>query len=165
MQGRQADHTSVLVDSLLADQPVSETDDEQAKRIRRFAVDGALHYAKRLSKEFNVIAVAVSGETTPLPSSPPPPSLSLPPPPPPPRLLYSYPLTFIRKGLIAPSPWSLKPGMGIDRLLPWNITFEHGTFDPNVQRLRFDELMAFARDLHEFMRDHANLQRAKSRFS
>jgi hypothetical protein len=28
-----------------------------------FAVDGALHYAKFLSNEFNVVAIAVSGET------------------------------------------------------------------------------------------------------
>ena len=29
-----------------------------------FAVDGALHYAKALSKDFSVIAIAVSGEKT-----------------------------------------------------------------------------------------------------
>src|SRR5690554_1284379 len=32
-------------------------------KIVDFAVDGALHYAKAISKSFNVIAVAVSGQT------------------------------------------------------------------------------------------------------
>jgi type I restriction enzyme M protein len=30
-------------------------------------------------------------------------------------------------------------------------------FDPSVQRMRFDELMAFSHELHIFMRDHAKL--------
>ena len=57
------DHTSAQVVRLLAGQVIEEDDDAKAKRVQRFAVDGALHYAKSLSREFNVIAVAVSGET------------------------------------------------------------------------------------------------------
>ncbi|MFA6933423.1 MAG: hypothetical protein WCQ30_07330, partial [Bacteroidales bacterium] len=33
------------------------------KNIKDYAVDGVLHYAKALSKGFNVLAIAVSGET------------------------------------------------------------------------------------------------------
>ena len=32
-------------------------------KIKEYAVDGVLHYAKALSKGFNVVAIAVSGET------------------------------------------------------------------------------------------------------
>lgn len=36
---------------------------ENLDNARNFAVDGALHYAKALKDEFNVVAIAVSGET------------------------------------------------------------------------------------------------------
>jgi type I restriction enzyme M protein len=42
-------------------------------------------------------------------------------------------------------------------LISWADYIENATFDPSVQKLRFDELMAFASELHEFMRDHAKL--------
>jgi type I restriction enzyme M protein len=35
---------------------------ESRDQIKDFAVDGVLHYAAHLAKEFNVIAVAVSGQ-------------------------------------------------------------------------------------------------------
>jgi hypothetical protein len=44
-----------------------------------------------------------------------------------------------------------------NQVIPWRDYIENATFDPSVQRLRFDELMAFASELHEFMRDHAKL--------
>jgi 16S rRNA G966 N2-methylase RsmD len=130
------DHLSKAVKSLLASQALSETEEEQAKRIQRYAVDGALHYAKKLSKEYNVIAVAISGETK---------SEAV-------VSTYLHP-----KGADRPKVLVTKSRKDIDRLIPWADYIEHGTFDPSVQRLRFDELMTFARDLHEFMRDHAKL--------
>lgn len=50
-----------------------------------------------------------------------------------------------------------KGGAVIDGFIPWTDYIENATFDPSVQKLRFDELMAFASDLHEFMREHAKL--------
>jgi type I restriction-modification system DNA methylase subunit len=50
-----------------------------------------------------------------------------------------------------------KEGAAILSIISWNDYIEHGTFDPLVQRLRHNELMAFSRDLHDFMRDHAKL--------
>jgi type I restriction enzyme M protein len=101
-----------------------------------YAVDGALHYAASLAREFNVIAVAVSGQTKS-------------------QLKIS---TFLHpKGSVAPKELKTKAGAEIAELLSWADYIEHGTFDPTVQKLRLDELMAFSRELHDFMRDHAKL--------
>ncbi|SDB81836.1 HsdM family class I SAM-dependent methyltransferase [Shouchella lonarensis] len=102
----------------------------------KYAVDGTLHYAEKLSKEYNVIAVAVSGQTDA--------SLKV--------------STFIHtKGGDSPKELITKANRPIKQIIPWNDYIEHGTFDPDVQRMRFNELMAFSRTLHEFMRDHAKL--------
>lgn len=130
------DHASKSSGAYLSGKPIVETSEEQAKRIQRFAVDGTLHYAQELSKEFNVIAVAISGETKKA------------------AIVSAY---LHPKGAEWPNPLKTKTGQEIDALIPWKDYIEHGTFDPSVQRLRFNELMSFSRDLHEFMRDHAKL--------
>lgn len=50
-----------------------------------------------------------------------------------------------------------KDGCHINEIIPWHDYIEHATFDPSIQRLRLEELMAFSRILHDFMRDHAKL--------
>ena len=101
-----------------------------------FAVDGVLHYAKHLTKEFNVIAIAASGQTST-------------------QLKIS---TFLHpKGAEQAKELHTKSGKAITQLISWSDYIEHGTYDPAVQALRFDELMAFSRELHDFMRDYAKL--------
>jgi type I restriction enzyme M protein len=46
------DHASTVIPDILAGRPVAEDDDTRSRRLQRFAVDGALHYAKSLSREF-----------------------------------------------------------------------------------------------------------------
>ncbi|WP_215405236.1 N-6 DNA methylase [Janthinobacterium sp. JC611] len=130
------DHASSRIDELIEGIDLSETDVDAVKRIQRFAADGALHYARHLSKEFNVIAVAVSGETK---SS---------------MKVSTYLHT---KGAPRPSPLVTKDGKSINNIIGWSDYVEHATFDPKVQKLRFGELMSFAGELHAFMRDHAKL--------
>lgn len=101
-----------------------------------YAVDGALHYAKALAKEYNVIAIGVSGQT----------KSSL--------KISTYLHT---KGASQSKELRNKSGEAISGLIPWADYIEHATFDPAVQRLRLDELMSFSRELHDFMRDHAKL--------
>lgn len=101
-----------------------------------YAVDGALHYAKSLSKEFNVIAIGISGETRG--------SLKI--------STYLHP-----KGADVAQELLTKTQARIDKIISWPDYIEHATFDPKVQRLRHEELMAFSRQLHDFMRDHAKL--------
>ncbi|MDO8787689.1 MAG: N-6 DNA methylase [Sulfuritalea sp.] len=130
------DHASKAIDDWIEGKVVTETAENQFKRIAKFAVDGALHYAQRLSKEFNVIAVAISGEAKKG------------------ALISTYLHT---KGADRPKILRAKDGGVLDSIIPWADYIEHATFDPTVQRLRFDELMDFSRELHEFMRDYAKL--------
>lgn len=48
-------------------------------------------------------------------------------------------------------------GVAIADTVPWTDLIKHASFDRKIQRLRHDELMAFSRELHDFMRDHAKL--------
>jgi hypothetical protein len=101
-----------------------------------FAVDGALHYAKALSKSYNVIAIAVSGQTNA--------SLKI--------SNFIFP-----KGSLVPKDLVNKSGTNIQSIISIEDYIEHGTFDPDVAKKRHDDLMEFSRELHNFMRDHAKL--------
>ncbi len=130
------DHISPTCVDLLAGEVPEETDEQKSKRVQRYAVDGVLHYAKRLAKEYNVIAVGVSGEEK---------SGSV-------VSTYLHP-----KSSLNPKPLQTTSGGNIDSILSWGDYIRYATYDPAVQKLRFSELMAFSRDLHVFMRDHAKL--------
>lgn len=131
------DHISTELENLfLKNIPLKETSEQTPKRTQRFAVDGVLHYAQKLCKEYNVIAVAVSGETKS-------------------GLIISCFL--VAKGSGMPKLLCTKEGRSLTDLIPWSDYIEYATFDPTVQRMRYDELMAFSRELHDFMRDHAKL--------
>jgi hypothetical protein len=101
-----------------------------------YAVDGVLHYAKKLSKSFNVIAVAVSGQSK-----------------------SSLKISNFIWPKEAPEPKGLtnKFNHPISTIISLDDYIEHGTFDPDVARKRHDDLMAFSRELHNFMRDNAKL--------
>lgn len=101
-----------------------------------FAVDGALHYAAHLSKSYNVIAIAVSGQR---------------------RSQLRVSVFIHPKNAAVSKPLRTKSGKKVDAFLPIDDLIEHGTFDPQVSKQRHDDLMAFSRELHEFMRDHAKL--------
>jgi type I restriction enzyme M protein len=129
------DHISSALRETIINDSFSEFE-QSTKNSQRYAVDGVLHYAQKLSREFNVIGVAVSGET----------------------LSSMEVSTFIyTKGSISPKLLKTREGQNIETIIPWKDYIEHGTFDPNVQQIRFKELMTFSRDLHDFMRDHAKL--------
>ena len=101
-----------------------------------FAVDGALHYARRLRKSYNVIAIGASGET---------------------RSQFRLATYLHPKQEENAAMLETRAGVPLEEIVPWNDLIEHATFDPTIQRLRHDELMAFSRELHDFMRDHAKL--------
>ena len=131
------DHrSSSVIDLISGTKPFTEDSVEKFKRTKRYAVDGVLHYAYFLSREFNVISMAVSGESLK--------SVII--------STYLWP-----KGGQKPKELRAKDGAALTNFIPWNDYVEHATFDPTVQKLRFDELMSFAGNLHEFMRDHAKL--------
>ncbi|AHV97076.1 HsdM family class I SAM-dependent methyltransferase [Paenibacillus sabinae] len=101
-----------------------------------FAVDGVLHYAKFLSKSFSVISVAVSGQTKS--------GLKV--------STYLHP-----KGSSDSKVLTNEHGQEINSIIPYDDFLRHGSFDPEVAKQRHDDLMAFSRELHDFMRDHAKL--------
>lgn len=130
------DHCSNAFTELLAGTPVNETSVERAKRVQRFAVDGAVHYAQNLAREFNVIAIAASGET---------------------KSSLKISTYLFSKGQAAPRPLKTPAGKNVDEIIPWADFISHAEFDPAIQKSRFDDLMAFSRELHDFMRDYAKL--------
>ena len=101
-----------------------------------YAVDGALHYAKHLSKSFNVIAIGASGATQG--------QFRL--------STYLFPKNGSTFALL-----NTKGHQELEHIVPWADLIEHAEFDPTLQKLRRDDLMAFSRQLHDFMRDHAKL--------
>ncbi|MBN2396395.1 MAG: N-6 DNA methylase [Candidatus Atribacteria bacterium] len=102
----------------------------------QYAVDGVLHYGKNLCKEFNIIAIAVSGES----------SSEI--------RISSFVFT---KGDIKYRELINQNNQPIRTLLSWDEFISNATYNPTIQRIRYDELMACARELHDFMRDYAKL--------
>jgi len=132
-----SDHESSKVIDILAGKSFEETDDEYAKRVQRYAADGVLHYAKLLSRSYNVIAVAISGEK---------------------QKSASISVYIHSKNAKKAEPLVSKGnGNSIHEILPWKDYLDHAVFNPAVRQARLDDLMAFARELHVFMRDYAKL--------
>jgi type I restriction enzyme M protein len=126
------DHTSGASSVGLFETFSPDLDPDYTKKVVRYAVDGALHYARHLSKTFNVIAVAISGETA----------------------TEAKISTFLHTRDAPQAKWlHTKGGEVIDAFIPWDDYIEHATFDPAVQAVRLNDLMAFSRELHDFMRD------------
>jgi len=114
------DHISSSCQELLRGETIKENENEYAKRTQRYAVDGILHYAQFISKEYNVIAIAVTGENKKE------------------AIISTYLHT---KGTPKPKELQTKENKAIEDIIPWRDYIEYRTFDPSVQRMRFNELM------------------------
>ena len=105
-------------------------------KARDYAVDGVLHYARYLTPSYTVISIAVSG--TPQTNE------------------WSFFVTpkgtTEERDLVSPS------GASITQLIGLNDLFAAAAFDPQVQRQREYDLIQFAMEMHEFMRDEAELE-------
>lgn len=103
---------------------------------RDYAVDGVLHYARHLTPSFTVISIAVSG--TPRANE------------------WSFFVTpkgsSEERDLISPT------GARITELIGLSDLFAAASFDPRVQHQRERDLIAFSMEMHEFMRDEAELE-------
>ena len=101
-----------------------------------FALDGALHYSKYLSAEFNVIAIAVSGQNKS-------------------ELKTS---TYLQvKGDPIPKPLLNEFNSEIASIIPWSDFMQHVEILGDVKKVRESDLVQFSRNIHDFMRDHAKL--------
>lgn len=132
------DRDFILVIECKPDEKRHESKDKN--KFKDFAVDGALLYAAHLSKEFNVIAVGVSGQSEN--------SLKI--------------STFLHpKGAASASILSDENNHPIENILSWKRYTDRATFDPALAKSRHSDLMKFSRELHNYMRDYAKITEAQ----
>jgi len=101
-----------------------------------YAVDGVLHYARHLSLNYTVISVAVSG--TPQTNE------------------WSFFVT--PKGTTEEHDLASPTGAPVSAMIGLSDLIAAASFDPRVQRQRERDLIAFSMEMHEFMRDEAELE-------
>lgn len=105
-------------------------------RVADYAVDGVLHYASFVAREFNVIAIGVSGED-----------------------VVSFKVSaFVHpRGASGATTLRARSGAPLTALLPFWDYIDAAEFSPEVERVREEELMDFSRELHDFLWKHAKL--------
>lgn len=119
---------------------IKQHESENKNQFKDYAVDGALLYASYLSKEFNVIAIGVSGQSED--------SLKI--------STFLYP-----KGASNFSVLYDENNHLIDNIILWGRYIERATFDPALAKTRHSDLMKFSRELHNYMRDYAKITEAQ----
>lgn len=95
-----------------------------------YAVDGVLHYARHLAKHYTVVAVAVSGTTA---SS----------------LKVSN--FIIPAGSSEAKDLVNESGNAVRSIIPFDDYYRLASFDPDVERKRHSDLLAFSKELHELI--------------
>ena len=101
-----------------------------------FAVDGILHYAKHLSKSYNIIAIAASGQN---------------------KSELKISNFLWPKGAITYKNFTNEYDKDINEIISFNDYVRLSSFNPDVEKNRQHDLMEFSKELHDFMRDHAKL--------
>lgn len=99
-------------------------------KAKEFAVDGAIHYAKHLSKHYTVLVVAVSGTTA---SS---------------MRVSNF---LVPAGSTEPKDLVNESGIVVTDLIPFDDYYRLASFDPDVEKKRHSDLLAFSRELHELI--------------
>ncbi|CAH1231317.1 N-6 DNA methylase [Vibrio harveyi] len=124
----ESDPNFLIVVECKADTKYHESPD--LDKPKDYAVDGVLHYARYLSKDFTVLALAVSGT--------------------------SEDYTKVSNYLIPCGSKDHKiltneDGIEVKDILSFEDYYRLASFDPLVERKRHSDLLAFARDLHELI--------------
>jgi len=124
----ESDPNFLVVVECKADTKYHESPD--LDKPKDYAVDGVLHYARYLSKDFTVLALAVSGT--------------------------SEDYTKVSNYLIPCGSKDHKiltneDGIEVKDILSFEDYYRLASFDPLVERKRHSDLLAFARDLHELI--------------
>lgn len=106
----------------------------------KYAVDGALHYARYLAPKRHVIAIAVSGENTE-------------------TVRYS---TFIHPlGKEKPHELKSPDEESLSGLYTWQEYVQFASHDPKVEIIEIDKLKGFASKLHKFMREYGKVSESE----
>ncbi|GAA3065702.1 hypothetical protein GCM10017562_34590 [Streptomyces roseofulvus] len=114
---------------------VSKHESKDRDKPANYAVDGVLHYARHLSPNYTVIAIAVSGTEK--------------------ASLWSFFL--MPKGESEPRDLLAPHGAPVEHLIPMDDLIRAASFDPLVHRQRERDLILFSQEMHEFMRDEAEM--------
>ncbi|MFZ1626452.1 MAG: N-6 DNA methylase [Candidatus Moraniibacteriota bacterium] len=107
---------------------------------RDYAVDGALLYASHLARDYDVIAIGVSGQSEN--------NLHV--------STYLHP-----KGAASATPLMDENGVSITHILPWKRYVACASHDPARSQARHADLMRFSHELHNYMRDYAKITEAQ----
>src|SRR3989344_1234965 len=107
---------------------------------RDYAVDGALLYGSYLSKEFNVIAIAISGEKE--------------------EDAKISTFLYAKKSSTCTDLLD-ENSQKIQKILNWDRYIDRAKFDPGLAKSRHSDLMRFSRELHDYMRDYAKITEAQ----
>jgi len=132
----------VLIFECKADPKDHESKSNSDDRYKKYAVDGVLLYASHLSKEYNVIAVAVSGQTEK-------------------EMIvdtFLWPKGSTEK--LSLKDTSEKP-VPIKEIVSWDDYIRYAKYDEALAKARKDDLNRFSRDLHNYMRDYAKITEAQ----
>lgn len=100
-----------------------------------YAVDGVLHYARYLSPNYTTIVVAVSGT----------------------KKSNRWSFMLVPKGEVEPRDLLSPTGATIKQMVPLSDLIAAASFDPAVQTQRTRDLIQFSMEMHEFMRDEAEM--------
>nr|WP_176705479.1 N-6 DNA methylase [Arthrobacter sp.]AXV46525.1 type I restriction-modification system methyltransferase subunit [Arthrobacter sp.] len=115
---------------------VRKHDSTNRDQARDYAVDGVLHYARFLSPKYTVICIAVSGDAR----------------------SNEWSFFVMPKGTTDAKQLLSPQGAPVGQMIGMNDLIRAASFDPNVQRQREIDLIAFSMEMHEFMRDEAELE-------
>jgi hypothetical protein len=100
-----------------------------------YAVDGVLHYARQLSPHYTTIAIAVCGN----------------------KKSSRWSFMLVPKGEVEPRDLRSPTGAMIKKVVPLSDLIAAASFDPAVQARRTKDLIQFSMEMHEFMRDEAEM--------
>ncbi|GAB59793.1 HsdM family class I SAM-dependent methyltransferase [Rheinheimera nanhaiensis] len=95
-----------------------------------YAVDGALHYAKHLAKQYTVLAVAVSGSTA---------------------SAMKVSNFLVPAGSTETKELVNESGASVQDIISYDDYYRLASFDPDVARKRHSDLLAFSKELHELI--------------
>ena len=122
------DHDYIIVFECKAN--VSKHESQKRDKPVDYAVDGVLHYAKHLAKEYTVLAIAVSGTT---------------------KSSLTVSNFYIPCGSTEYKELTNEAEERVDEILPFDDYYRLIAYDPEVAKLRHNNLLSFAKKLHELI--------------
>ena len=129
---------SLIIIECKADTKFHES--HERNKAKDYAVDGVLHYASYLSKEFNVIAIAISGENE--------------------QELKIDTFLYPKNGNSYSVLESLE-NKPIQEILDFEQFYKLAVRDKTLEKIRFSELIKYSKELHNFLRDYAKLSESE----